>query len=440
MDHSVDILGSMDISGILARYLLADCPDYFPQRYGLLCREIAQFQYPCPFDNELSNFFKEPRPSWLDPGFWLWSTFAKPVDGTHQLQKYHPTPGAKPAAIERLPNELLDMILDFLEDKKDRLALGLTSAIIWRLVLYRVHQEHESSAGMWAGKEVTFQGFQDYTGLSPAQLSHQNWLMTFYDRVVTIVQRQLTSTAVQDWMEVVYQAKSWSGISPEGWDDIEKDLSPSMYPQDRTWLLRNLTTSEYIRSDKLQPAAPQHLAYEHQSKNPHKSSKILNILRQGVVFAWNRGKKPEKTKNLLADIPFDITPLTFAQIFLVLTCQTRTAPRPEYAFHFQEGRWSGHRFDIVTIDTHTITTNASDWADVTELAVDDVANLRYWVQQLDAGLKVEQLSVPMFNRIAEERKMYHDWEGLDSQSISSKPKGRWYLKKPMQRGFLRNIH
>ena len=448
-------------------YESSAAPDYFPQRFCLICVDTQQIQYLFSHRDlaDLGGFFSREPAAWLEKSWWLWSSLARPVADVQHVQSYTPSSQAPPAAIERLPNELLDEILDYLsEEKRDVLALGLSSAFLWSLIVHRVQSDYARSSGALAGKRMLYLGQGDYqaylTSFGPppteeTRLFHSAlFAMRFQPHAIhdPRVQSQITKSVGQQWAEALASAKRWNLIDPAVWKCVEQDLTPTWYPQDRVWVLRNLTTCEFVRSDKLKPAsqrgstsnAPRPDTGSHKM---FKAASVMALLKQGASAFTNRNQLKPKTRETAHSDVTESTPLTFAQIFLVLTCYSREAPYNERCFGFQEGRWAGHAFDIVTWDIHNAETKPHEWADVSELAVDDVANLRHWVQQLDVGRgsidsvfrsrglppAEKQLPRDLWQHILEDRMMFHDWEGLDTQSAA----GAWkWSQKPVQRGLL----
>jgi hypothetical protein len=438
-------------------------PDYFPLRFALICLDTHQIQYLNSHRDldYLGGFFETDPPSWVRRTWWLWTWFARPVADTQRAQAYNPSCRAAPAVIEQLPNELLDQIFDHLsEDKQDVLALGMCSASLWSLVHRRVQKDYERYSSTWAGKRAVYMGLGDYEeylfsfGINPTEETQPLYsdLVVLQKSAFALnapeAQPQTTKSIAQEWADGLASAKCWNGFSTAAWDCIEQDLSPSMFPQDRVWVLRNLTTCEFIRSDKLQPASRR--APTNEASTPgatgHKLSravKMMSMLKQGATaFSPKKAKKRDAADGTPSSAS-DTTPLTFVQIFLVLTSHSREVPHDERCFEFQEGRWAGHAFDIVTWDVHVAETKPHEWADVSELAVDDVANLRHWVQQLQLvpgsrGFTHDHEPLPrrLWQRVSEDRRMFHDWEGLETQSSSGT--SRW-SQKPVQMGLLRSV-
>lgn len=396
--------------------------------------------------------FSKYAPCSLGSAPWLWTTIARPVTDELFSQSYLPKRSKTLAPIEKLPNELLDHILACIQDEGDLFAWGLSSSVMWSYLLRLVHAKQDKSTGMWMGKELGFYGYvrtsdegvfqcRSVWDRRPAVTNAPDFLETY-----NVDERRLSDaviTATQHWTTIYHKAKRMAASHPESpipgryknvsaadWGKVERDLFFYKYPQDRVWVLRNLTTCEFIRSDKLQPSARKS-SDSVRPKLPSRSSTISRMLKS---FSSKSSPGRDKLSPQLAEEPFDTSPLTFAQIFLVLTCHSDLPPDHEIIFGFHDGRWRGHSFDIVPLKTHTAETEESSWADVSELAVDDVANLRYWVQQLNGD--GESCPKSLRPHVEADRNMYHNWEGLEAPLLVNRPKGKWMLKKPMETGIL----
>ncbi|KAK7178644.1 WD domain protein [Paraphaeosphaeria sporulosa] len=427
----------------------------FPGSFFLLSHEADEFQCPTPSNAGLMQMFpKESPPTWIGSAPWLWTTFARPVAEAQFSQSYLPKQSKALAPIERLPNELLDQVLTYIQDEeRDVLAWGLSSNVIWAYVLRLIHKQNERFVGLWSCKEVGFYGYiptsdddvfqcRSVWDRRPAMTNAPDFLETY-----NVDERRLsdvTITAAQRWTEVLdaakflsrSQAPGWAVIKDADWRKIERDLFFRAYPQSRTWVLRNLTTSEFIRSDKLTPSARKS-SDSARPKLPSRSSTFIKMLKP---FASDKKTGKDKAPESLAPGPsddaFSTSPLTFAQLLLTLTAHSDLPSHHELVFAFHDGRWRGHCFDLVPLSSHLSETKEADWADVSELAVDDVANLRYWVHQLNGD--GDSCPKGLKPHVEADRNMYHNWEGLEAPLLGrgERPRGRWMLKKPMQTGVL----
>ncbi|KAF2004224.1 hypothetical protein P154DRAFT_519449 [Amniculicola lignicola CBS 123094] len=335
--------------------------DRFPQDFSLVAPELAEVLVdPATSPAKLLSFFA------TESSPWLWATFTKPVDGVRPTQTYHRRPPIKPSFIEKLPNELLDLLVDALDEKRDIVALGLASSVLWPVVLHRIHQEYRRCAAPWAGKQIAFHGNYSWStsqnlvgeGVPRDVIRELNyyryyWPHRFQCDIFTDVRPM-----DQGWIDTLKDIKRQAGFSAADWIEIERDLSCHyMFPQDRVWVLRNLTTSQYVRSDQLHP-------------NPQ----AVKEAKEPIISIYERLRRFVRTSQQRRT---DDCPFTLAQVLL---CMTRWSTRrffpPEAGPHGLNGSWVGHRFDIVTLDRHNSEEDPAGWTDASEEAVKFVLDVR----------------------------------------------------------------
>jgi hypothetical protein len=176
---------------------------------------------------------------------------------------------------------------------------------------------------------------------------------------------------------------------PEDRDKIERDLTqPNLRIDEREWVLRNLTTKQYIRSDELQePIDPApDWAPPPKSREPLLSS----LKRHCKTLAHQMRKIPKEIEH--PGLDKDET-FTLANIFLVLTSSSAPNLRPisekdapERYLSFGEGPWVGCAFDVIPLDDHlqsqqqsseSETLSHEPWVNVSKEAVADIANLHF---------------------------------------------------------------
>ncbi len=123
-------------------------------------------------------------------------------------------------------------------------------------------------------------------------------------------------------------------FSERDWQQIKQDLYQSyLYhtDEDQVWVLRNLTTREYVRSDQLDLPSNSVLRDSPQVKETRLISSKLRKIWKAV--------KGEKERPLL-----------------VLTCylgiDVHIVHDEQYSI-FNEAPWLSHAFDLVTLEEHT---------------------------------------------------------------------------------------
>ncbi|KAF2873641.1 hypothetical protein BDV95DRAFT_605128 [Massariosphaeria phaeospora] len=406
--------------------------DSFPADYYLICPDLAQFQtqagHTC---TNLATFF--PEHSQHAP--WLWSTFAKPLAGAQHGQIYlHGFSTANLSPLEQLPNEIIDYLIGLLsENKQDVLAMGLSSGVLWPVVLHHVHREYQLSTVSWAGHSVAFHG-RNSTCMPPSfdkvrpavtklisTIDRYSYNPIFDPHTVYSRDHECSfknaKSSEQDWLNVVDVSKHWTGLDAADWLDIEADISQSyMFPQDRVWVLRNVTEGQFIRSDKL---IPSEYIDPTRRRLPESTTvtKVLGLFKNSHSY----GKR---------HVTNDILPISFAQIVLILCCYTSNIPLVESPFAFHTGRWAGHRLDIVTLEEHLKESSIKSWKDVSEPIVNDVGNLRWWVAHLGGEFNAKNVN-GHWDKVFKERDMFRTWKGdqCAPKPQQEKSSGLQFLKR-----------
>lgn len=410
--------------------------DHFPNSYFLLCPELHQVQHLKQFRCNGVEFFKQNNETWF------WNTFVKSNLDIQRVQTFHPRARSdgKLSALERLPSELIEEILDQLLDNgnwrmdnmENVLALGLSSSRLWPIVLRRIHRDYQRAVAFnWAGKNVGYHGA--YSRFTKAQV--QNYgvedSMFMHLPLEYWCWNHSLPQLENEWRDKATAIRSvWNELSESEWDRVDQDLSQEYkYPKDRVWVLRNLTTKQFVRSDKLQPpkgAIPD-----------IKSNKVPISNRSKIAKLWNTMKIWGKTRQ---ECNHDEEPLTLAQVFLVLTCYVNKIGIPflERIFNFQQGPWIGHAFELVTIEDHVADSeprtikgknvvgscNEMDeiqtkpWVDVSELAAADVGSLRWSLRQSEEVFgkarspRSMERDKAFWRVIAKTRRANRSWTGL----------------------------
>lgn len=245
--------------------------------------------------------------------------------------------------IERLPAEVLFMVFSMGDlEIRDLVALGLCSRTLWAFMLT---QMLNSSCGAWAGTEIICAG--NYVLDLPEMLSEEDfmtqrsgrgggWASCQARRWIRIANRTYSRQSCHfecPWLRALQDHQSQASITNSNvWYTLEASLrnlySWGAYPMGTGWVLRNLTTKEYLRL-KLQTRdgrAYVEIESEHRCSIPVEQALLARI-------RWTRGSY---TKS------FQTPP-----------------PQPE---------WVGHRFEIVFTSDLSGTSNSDwpgEWRDVT---------------------------------------------------------------------------
>ena len=404
----------------------------FPNNYWLLCPELNQYQPLTQYKCKLHSLF-EPKDE-----TWFYNTFAKPRPDVQRIQNFHPPSGD---LFERLPNEIIDEIFDYvllhkddsldLEHRKDMelhrkaehdalddlISLSLSSAHLWPLLLKRIHRNYRTN---WSGKKV---GFHHYNCAFTAGQAHnygivdevgdrggdpylrwkqaiEYWTWEHFSclpdmawRVALIPSYKSGYSNQSDLEPMKYEVE----IPQEDREKIEQDLRRTNLRSTETeWVLRNLTTRQYVRSDRLQEPASAEPEWPPTPKPPQEPL-MIKMRRQRKALIQRM--KNEAKKDYVSPWPFDLADLslTLANIFLVLTCASaQVLPSyilkddPERYLHFHDAPWSGCAFELIPLDEHMDAqergSESSDptdgtWMDVTREVVADIANLRFCIKK-----------------------------------------------------------
>ena len=359
----------------------------FPDCYLLVSHETNEAQHLRQYNCTLHDFFKTPEP---EDEIWFWNSFAEPVKEVSRTQRlyadFHVSNMLSP--LERLPVELIEHILDSLIDAYDIpwkrrhtvLALGLSSPVLYSVILAYIHRDHARRiTTSWTGKRVGFHG--EYSFLSPQHmLAYSNVGSSRVPlRVGNVEWQEANLQPGMEWRIAITEVrKKWKELNHKGWQDLEKDISQAYkHPQDRVWVLRNLTTRQIVRSDKLAPPASVIAPEAINALEANVSRRVL--YKDKLRSLWRNFRGSSK--------PRVLAPLSLAQILLVLTADTdaQNIPRLEKKFEFQHGVWASHTFDVVTLDEHVHSLTMSDerWTNVSAPVTADVGHLRWCIQQAE---------------------------------------------------------
>lgn len=254
------------------------------------------------------------------------------------------------STLERLSNELLDMIVEQLElEKVDVIALGFSSQHLWEVVLRHIHTGYLKCAAPWAGKKIAFQGsystdlpetFME-NGLAQS-ITGTKWFGNMCQARRFLWQHRVAPITPQSeeagWVEAAQKHSLNSVVLASMVPSIEVQLGCSyLFPENQHWLLRNLTTHEFVSDE---------------------------------------GWRVRTTRELRNGNTGLVNTLRFDDVLLMRTCWTSIPSHDEDSLNIHRAVWAGHRFDIVTAKAHRAEEKAEDWCDVTEAVVKEVDILR----------------------------------------------------------------
>lgn len=361
--------------------------DSFPRNYMLVCGETGQIQRLRGYDCDFAQLFLKRA---AGSEIWFWNTFAKPIEGVTREQRH--TASATPprlTPLERLPNELLELILDsMMKSKLSVLALGLASTTLYPKILGRIHRDYgHSKIASWAGKEIGFYGRS--APVPPATLLKFRLHLDSFSPKEEIGPWYHDWTAVSTqpeftWRRILADAQGrWEELSKSVWRHVDQDLSQEyMYPQNRVWVLRNLSKRQYVRSNRLEP--------------------LKAILDDELLPARFRTPRKHGVTGPFSTQSRDgsLDPLTLPQVFIVLTAYSAHPDWREEMFQHHSGPWVSDTFEVLPLEEHLQRASSLDWQDVSIEVAADVGHLRWCVMQHAA------LSQPGVNGLWEKLKEF----------------------------------
>ncbi|KAL7894799.1 hypothetical protein HDV64DRAFT_258513 [Trichoderma sp. TUCIM 5745] len=270
-----------------------------------------------------------------------------------------------------LPAEVHHLIFDSCDFIEDIICLGLTTRYFWAFAREYLHDYYTPFLGRWAGENIVCVG--DYVergdfppGLFSVEEANDLRQKTFeepfdeddddddddYDLPPVFHPKEpftlyhFTSPTISDMEK---RLNLWSMSSDihllcrerSIYDDAAFRLTSSemlitestYFPRDQPWILRNLTTKEYVRSEAI-------------------------ALRPEYI----RGP--------------DIDVLGFGEVVLSRICwSTSDSVSMADTSNISRGVWAGHRFDITTVARHRDETKEADWRDVSQEVASEIAGI-----------------------------------------------------------------
>ena len=296
---------------------------------------------------------------------------AKTKDGDNRADTYDYSVIGYHSAIDRpvifstLPPEVHRLIFTCIECIEDVFRLGLANRYFWSIGRERMHDYYTSFLGRWAGENIVCVGEDVKPGDYPPGLFSAEELD---------VLRQKTSDIPYDWddddwdnvafankpftlhhftfpsistteQDVCLSSKSWALAGHFSDLDISKDPAfdcicsemlvkeETYFPQDQQWILRNLTTKQFVRSEAI-------------------------------------ALKPECIHGP------SISVLGFGEVVMSRICwSTSSFTSMSGTANISRGVWAGHRLDITTLARHRDETNEVGWSDVSDEVARDCGYL-----------------------------------------------------------------
>ena len=267
-----------------------------------------------------------------------WSKLARPPRAAHDdsLQCYMtPHSRARFSTIESIPAEMLSLVLNAPSlSRTDIVAFGLASPTLWPHALRLIAHDCRDSAASWAGAEIANIG--TYLTELPPQFEKDSLLATSVGPVDTFgdmyTARRLNYAALSDFKIVGESPQTqWRRAFYSQWVPgaypCEEEFLAALFPApcgalSKAWVLRNLTTKEYVRC------------------------------------RFDTGKQQ-------AFVETEALPIPIEEALMLRICWTTSC----YDWQEQDlsrGAWAGHAFDIVLADDEIPTMEREAWMEVTD--------------------------------------------------------------------------
>ncbi|KAJ5101428.1 hypothetical protein NUU61_003650 [Penicillium alfredii] len=241
----------------------------------------------------------------------------------------------RPGSLYDLPSEIHHHIFARLTNVEDVLRLSLTNRYFWAVGLSHIEDHIITSLAPWAGEQIICVGNCGEPGDYPPglwsaaeqkamrALAHHSEPMNLYALGHTYHQvgEPSLSQQLQSWFQ---QYEAEHPMSKADRAEILMGLRPEIsefYPRDQPWVLRNLTTKEYVR---------------------------------GEVIAL----KGEFVRGPQIDV------LGFPEVLISRICWSVSNGGLEGQLRITRGKWAGHRFDITPLSVHEKKTQNKCWMDV----------------------------------------------------------------------------
>ena len=272
------------------------------------------------------------------------------------------------ATIDRLPTELHLLIFDHVESIEDVVCLGLTSRYFWTIGRKYLHNYLASFLGQWAGQKLVCVGEDVDPGDLPPGLFSTDEADESRQRTIAIPYghdysgegvfspapsplAHFTFPSISDMEgDITLESKALAiffacrerctdRVDP-AFEFARSDiwLTESSYlPEDHSWILRNLTTREFVRAEAI-------------------------------------ALKPEFIHGPHIDY------VGFGEVLISRICwavPSHLHMTDEVPLHISRGVWAGHCFDVTTTERHNQdeVVKGVAWKDVSEEVAAEIASI-----------------------------------------------------------------
>jgi hypothetical protein len=262
-----------------------------------------------------------------------------------------PEDGPQLPSLGGLPTELHHELFNLLDDLKDVVSLGLVNQHFCKLAPEHVHSRIAGKYGRWANEKLVCVGSNIEPGDFPPGLFSQAQLRAInkhfgseepeFGPTMLTLQHLVDSSLLPAWPRESIKVQrlrehfcAAPGVTTamlkrlglpldiDGWDKY--------FPRDEPWILRNLTTKEFVRAE-------------------------ATAMSQGCV------------QGPVLDL------VGFGEAVITRICWSSSGNGIRGAPKICRGVWAGHRFDITTLVTHLEETGGgAGWTDASEEVANEI--------------------------------------------------------------------
>lgn len=256
----------------------------------------------------------------------------------------------KTLTLSNLPPEIHHLIFDDLGYIVDTICFGLTSRYFWTFAEKLVFDYYASFLGRWAGKNIVCVGEDVEPGDYPPGLfsaSELGELVMILDQPLNLYHMALPGSCDMEtenniryessriYLGCYSRIKHFHRAFFEACPVIVVSDESRYFPKHLPWILRNLTTKEFVRSEAIPPPEP--------GSSP----------KESVLGCDGFGK------------------IVMSRILWSTSPSTALNDRSNVL----RGVWAGHCFDITTMTRHEEETGGEAWMDVTDEVAKEIAEV-----------------------------------------------------------------